>query len=271
MNVGFPVRANRFRGWEIVVGLCNLIAGRHGVFGAAPVGDGSVAELFRKSFSRYCRRWPACTRGAPHGRRTGAAKKGVPVPTPIPRGDRALRVLSEGELIDQIAGGDWDAFAELYDRFGARVYGMALRVVVDPKIAEDVAQDAWLAIWDSAASFDPTRGSAAGWALAIAHRRAVDAVRSIDASRRRADAAADRDAARPVGGGADEDVLADHERREVADCLGTLSELQREALDLAYFGGMTQKEISRRLGTGLSAVKSRIRDGLIALRRCLGE
>ena len=193
------------------------------------------------------------------------------MPTPIPRGDRALRVLSEGELIDQIAGGDWDAFAELYDRFGARVYGMALRVVVDPKIAEDVAQDAWLAIWDSAASFDPTRGSAAGWALAIAHRRAVDAVRSIDASRRRADAAADRDAARPVGGGADEDVLADDERREVADCLGTLSELQREALDLAYFGGMTQKEISRRLGTGLSAVKSRIRDGLIALRRCLVE
>ena len=193
------------------------------------------------------------------------------MPTPIPRGDRALRVLSEGELIDQIVGGDWGAFAELYDRFGARVYGMALRVVVDPKIAEDVAQDAWLAIWDSAASFDPTRGSAAGWVLAIAHRRAVDAVRSIDASRRRADAAADRDAARPVGGGADEDVLADDERREVADCLGTLSELQREALDLAYFGGMTQKEISRRLGTGLSAVKSRIRDGLIALRRCLGE
>ena len=74
-----------------------------------------------------------------------------------------------------------------------------------------------------------------------------------------------------MGGGADEDVLADDERREVADCLGTLSELQREALDLAYFGGMTQKEISRRLGTGLSAVKSRIRDGLIALRRCLGE
>ncbi|MFC3849720.1 sigma-70 family RNA polymerase sigma factor [Corynebacterium hansenii] len=174
-------------------------------------------------------------------------------------------------MIGRVAAGDRAAFAELYDRFGARVYGMSLRIAVDPKIAEDVAQEAWLAIWDSAATFDADRGSVAGWVLAIAHRRAVDAVRSIEAGRRRDDAAADRDAAGRAGGGADEEVLADDERREVAECLGTLSELQRQALDLAYFGGMTQKEIARMLDAGLSAVKSRIRDGLIALRRCLDQ
>lgn len=114
-------------------------------------------------------------------------------------------------------------------------------------------------------------GSAAGWILAIAHRRAVDTVRSVGASRRRADVAAHRDATRTFGAGADEDVLADDERKQVTDCLGTLSERQREALDLAYFGGMTQKEIALLLDAGLSAVKSRIRDGLIALRRCLGN
>ncbi len=207
------------------------------------------------------------------GRGPGGAKfrKGASVPTPDSRGERALQVDSEGDLIARIASGDRAAFGELYDRFGARVYGMSLRVVVDPKLAEDVAQEAWLNIWDSAASFDEAKGSAAGWILAIAHRRAVDTVRSVGASRRRADVAADRDATRTFGAGADEDVLADDERKQVTDCLGTLSERQREALDLAYFGGMTQKEIALLLDAGLSAVKSRIRDGLIALRRCLGN
>ncbi len=171
----------------------------------------------------------------------------------------------------RVAAGDREAFAQLYDRFGARVYGMALRVVVDPKAAEDTAQDAWLAIWDSAASFDPGRGSVPGWLMAIAHRRAVDVVRSTEAGRRRADAAATRDGAVTVGAGADEDVIADDERRAVTDCLGSLTDRQRQVLDLAYFGGLTQRQIAQTLGTGLSAVKSRVRDGLISLRRCLGE
>ncbi|PMC61411.1 RNA polymerase subunit sigma [Corynebacterium xerosis] len=228
----------------------NFFAG----FFPATVGGGRPAP-------RCARRW----------RPGHEAQKGAPVLNPVPRGERGRDFVSEGDVIRRVASGDRTAFAELYDRFGARVYGMALRVVVDPKLAEDVAQEAWLAIWDSSGSFDADKGSAPGWLLAIAHRRAVDAVRSVDASRRRADAAADRDAARPVGGGADEGVIADDERREVMECLGTLSERQRQALDLAYFGGMTQKEIARRLDTGLPAVKSRIRDGLIALRRCLGE
>ena len=191
------------------------------------------------------------------------------MPTPIPRGYRALRVLSEGELIDQIAGGDWDAFAELYDRFGARVYGMALRVVVDPKIAEDVAQDAWLAIWDSAASFDPTRGSAAGWALAIAHRRAVDRVRSSQASTVRDDCWHARTREVEFDTTA-EQATARIEAHRVRVALDGLTEVQREAVSLAYLGGYTHTEVASLLDLPLGTAKTRIRDGLIRLRDQLG-
>ncbi|WP_075692440.1 sigma-70 family RNA polymerase sigma factor [Corynebacterium sphenisci] len=174
------------------------------------------------------------------------------------------------ELVHEVAAGDRAAFARLYDLYGSRVYGMALRVVGDPALAEDVAQDTWLSVWDSAAGFRDGRGSVAGWLLAIAHRRAVDAVRAIEAGRRRADRAAQLDAAIVADDPADAGLLRAEERGTVAWCLEQLTARQREVLELAYFRGLTQSQIATRLSIGVSAVKSRVRDGMVAMRRCLG-
>ena len=174
------------------------------------------------------------------------------------------------DLIQLCAAGDRAAFAELYDFFSARAYGIALRVVRDPALAEDVAHDAWLNVWDCAAAFDPVRGSAAGWIMSLVHRRAVDTVRRIEAgrARERLDAQRTPPQTHPSG----EDIAALNEaRRTVRHCMEVISERQKEALSLAYFEGFTHSEIASTLGIETSAVKSRIRKALAGLRRCLGD
>lgn len=170
-------------------------------------------------------------------------------------------------LMRRVAAGDREAFADLYDGVSSRVYGLIRRVLRDPALAEEVAQEALVEVWRSAARFDPSRGSAAGWIFTIAHRRAVDRVRAEQAATNR-----ERRSATATVPFDDviEEVTARLEQQAVRRCLRTLTGLQREAILLAYYGGLTYREVADRLGTALPTVKTRMRDGLIRLRDCLG-
>jgi RNA polymerase sigma-70 factor (ECF subfamily) len=171
------------------------------------------------------------------------------------------------DLMRRVAGGDRDAFAALYDAIASRVYGLIRRVIRDPGLAEEVAQETLVEIWRTAPRFDPSRGSAAGWIFTIAHRRAVDRVRAeqaaTDRERRTATASVPFD-------DVIEEVTARLEQHAVRRCLRTLTQLQRESILLAYYGGLTYREVADQLGIALPTVKTRMRDGLIRLRDCLG-
>ena len=166
-----------------------------------------------------------------------------------------------------MARGAEDALAELYDRFGGVAYGVALRILRDPALAQDAVQDAFLAAWRTAAAFDPDRGNASTWLMTLVHRRAVDLVRREE--RRRADTL--ENAPEPSGGAVDEEAWLRLQRERVQDALRRLPDQQREAIELAYYGGFTQAELAERLGQPLGTIKSRMFMGLARLRELLGE
>ena len=171
-------------------------------------------------------------------------------------------------LLVRSASGDQAAFAELYDATSSRVFGMVLRVLRDRHQSEEVVQEVFLAVWQTAERFDPARGSALAWVLTTAHRRAVDRVRSSDAARRRDQTHADRTFEAPYDSTASA-VEVGLESSRVRSALTTLTALQREAIELAYFGGHTHVEVSRLLSIPVGTAKTRIRDGLIKLRDAL--
>jgi RNA polymerase sigma-70 factor (ECF subfamily) len=173
------------------------------------------------------------------------------------------------ELLGRIAAGDQDAFARLYDLLSARVFGLIMRVLVDRSQSEEVLQEVFLEIWQSAERFAPNRGQGRSWVLTIAHRRAVDRVRSSQASSDRDVRAGFRDLDVAHDGVA-EQVELRIEGRKVVAALATLPEPQREALTLAYFGGYSQSEIAALVGAPLGTVKTRMRDGLSRLRIEMG-
>ncbi|MGZ4518272.1 MAG: ECF RNA polymerase sigma factor SigK [Mycobacteriaceae bacterium] len=181
----------------------------------------------------------------------------------------ARRATLETQLVASSAG-DAKAFADLYDRVAPRLYGLVLRVLRNPHYSEEVTQDVLLEIWQTSHLFDPERGSALGWLFTVAHRRAVDRVRQHEASQRR-DAAV---LAHSHDCAFDETATGAHASlaaAEVRAALATLSPLQREALELAYFGGFTHTEVSRLLHLPLGTAKTRIRDGLIMLRKTMAS
>ena len=172
------------------------------------------------------------------------------------------------DLLTRVARGDEAAFAAVYDSLGAAVYGLARRVIRDPARAEEVAQEVFLQVWQTAARFDPERGRAKSWVMTLAHRRAVDAVRHDQA-------ASDRDKAYDWSSGPDYDEVSETvtvrlEHEQVRQCMDGLTELQREAIDLAYYKGYTYAECASLLDANPSTVKTRMRDGLVRLRDCLG-
>jgi RNA polymerase sigma-70 factor, ECF subfamily len=172
-----------------------------------------------------------------------------------------------GQLMNRVGRGDEEAFSAVYEQVSSTVYGLVLRVLRDPAQAEEVAQEVLLEVWRTASRFDPARGSAQAWVATMAHRRAVDRVRSAQAAARRDDQAA------PLEASPDEVaevVEAKLDRERVRRCLGTLTDLQRESIVLAYYGGYTYREVSGLLGVALGTTKTRMRDGLIRLRDCLG-
>ncbi|MBQ0829887.1 ECF RNA polymerase sigma factor SigK [Streptomyces tagetis] len=172
------------------------------------------------------------------------------------------------ELLTLVARGDRAAFEALYALVSGPVYGLALRVVRDPAQAEEVAQEALLELWSSAARFDPARGSALAWTLTLAHRRAVDRVRSARAAGER-DRREARRSHHPAFDQVVEEVEAGLERDEVRRCLDRLTALQRQSVTLAYYDGYTYREVAERLSVPLGTVKTRMRDGLDRLRACL--
>ncbi|OKI35519.1 RNA polymerase subunit sigma [Saccharothrix sp. CB00851] len=173
------------------------------------------------------------------------------------------------ELLALVARGDDKAFARLYDVVAGRVFSLVRRVVRDHAQSEEVTQEVLVEVWRTAGRYDPGRGSALAWVMTMAHRRAVDRVRSAQAATRREDLAARLDVETPFDA-VSEQVAARVERRQVRRCLSMLTELQRESILLGYFQGYTYPETASVLGIPLGTVKTRMRDGLIRLRDCLG-
>ena len=171
--------------------------------------------------------------------------------------------------LTRVGEGDRQAFAALYDATSARLFGLVRRLLVDPAQAEEVTQEVYLEIWQTASRYKPERGSAISWMLTMAHRRAVDRIRASQASRDRDVRIGIRDLDREY------DQVAEHvevqlESERVKRALRSLTELQRQAVELAYFGGLSHTEISARLHVPVGTVKTRIRDGMIRLRDTLG-
>lgn len=173
-----------------------------------------------------------------------------------------------GTLLLRAGRGDQTAFSALYDELAPMVHGVVRKVVRDPAISEEVTQEVFVELWRLAARFDGTKGSARSWAATLAHRRAIDRVRSEQASRDRQDR--DASLAAPSHDTVVTEVEATTDRARVRRALSQLSELQREAVELAYFGGHTYREVAVMLDVAEGTVKSRIRDGLIRLRDELG-
>jgi RNA polymerase sigma factor (sigma-70 family) len=197
-----------------------------------------------------------------------ARRVGCAVPRRAPSSmPRELESLSDEALVALVARSDDAALAELYDRFGRPAYGLALRVLRDPSLAQDAVQEAFLAAWRTAASYDARRAKAATWLLTIVHRRAVDVVRREN--RRRG--APLEDAPVAAGDATDEEASVRERRREVQAALAQLPADQREALELAYYGGLTQSELAERLGVPLGTIKSRMFAGLSKLRDLLAD
>ena len=175
--------------------------------------------------------------------------------------------LSDEALVALVARSDETALAELYDRVGGIAYGLAYRVLRDEALAEDAVQEAFLGLWRTAASFMPERAKATTWLLTLVHRRAVDLVRREQL--RRGDPL--ETAPEAVSESAEDDAWLRLERERVQGALARLPDQQREAIELAYYGGFTQSELAERLGQPLGTIKSRMFAGLARLRELLDD
>ena len=185
-------------------------------------------------------------------------------------GNNPLEALDTVEdLLIRVAGGDQRSFAELYDRIAPRVLGLIKRLLIDHSQSEEVAQEVFLEIWRTATRFDPQRGAALSWVLTMAHRRAVDRVRASQSSHDRDIKIGIRDVDREYDQVAESvEIRIEHER--VKRAMTQLTELQREAITLAYYGGYSHSEVAKLLSIPIGTVKTRLRDGMIRLRDEMG-
>jgi RNA polymerase sigma-70 factor (ECF subfamily) len=172
------------------------------------------------------------------------------------------------ELLGQVARGDESAFEAAYEQIARPVYGLVRKVVRDPAQTEEVAQEVLLEIWRTATRFDARRGSAMAWVVTIAHRRAIDRIRATTAQAQREQRVGTLGEPPPASVADTVESRLDAER--VRRCLGSLTSLQRESVTLAYYGGYTYPQVAALLGIALGTIKTRIRDGLIRMRDCLG-
>lgn len=177
--------------------------------------------------------------------------------------------MTDEDLLVATARGDTTAFEQLYDRYSPRVYGLVKRIVRDPTLSQDTTQVVMTELWRTAARFDPDRGAAATWILTLAHRRAIDMVRREQSSRDRIQKVGRTQVERPADTIAEGVVMAD-EHAEVRAAMEHLTELQREAIQMAWFDGYTYREVASALGVPLGTIKTRMRDGMIRLRDQLG-
>ena len=187
---------------------------------------------------------------------------------PPPPATRDLAHLSDESLLSLVAASDDDALAELYDRFGRVAYGLALRILRDEALAQDAVQEAFLGVWRSADRFLAERAKASTWILTLVHRRAVDLVRREDRRRGEPLESAPEPAAPET---TEDEATLGFQRRLVQEALSQLSPEQRQALELGYYGGLTQSELADQLGQPLGTIKSRMFSGLSRLRALLAE
>jgi len=173
------------------------------------------------------------------------------------------------DLLERVAAGGQAAFSELYDQFAPRVFGLVKRLLRDHSQSEEVTQEVFLEIWQTATRFDAEKGAAVSWILTMAHRRSVDRVRSSQSSRDRDVRIGIRDH-HPDYDHVSEtiEIRLEHERVEKAMC--RLTELQRQAVSLAYYGGYSHSEVATMLSLPIGTVKTRLRDGMIRLRDEMG-
>ncbi len=172
-------------------------------------------------------------------------------------------------LLRQVARRDVDAFATFYDLTRSRVFGLVTRVLRDPGYSEETTQDIYLQVWRTAESYDPQVGTSLAWLMTLAHRRAVDRVRSEQAASTRESRYGAASVEPPADHVADAVILSE-ERRQVTECLASLTDTQRECIQLAYYDGLTYAQVSERLSANLATIKSRMRDAIRGLRKCLG-
>lgn len=200
--------------------------------------------------------------------RAGPGSPGAPrlVPAGEPADDAPPDL---DDLLGGVSRGDTGAFEALYDRVAGTVYGVIRRVLRDPAQSEEVAQEVLVEVWRTAARFDRSRGSASTWIHTMAHRRAIDRVRATQSAHDRDERIARRDQEAPYDVVVDQ-VEARLEQEQVRRCLDGLTDLQRQSVTLAYYGGYTYREVAEVLDTPLGTVKTRLRDGLIRMRDCLG-
>jgi RNA polymerase sigma-70 factor (ECF subfamily) len=172
-------------------------------------------------------------------------------------------------LLERVAAGDQQAFSALYDAVAPRIFGLVKRLLVDHAQSEEVTQEVFLEIWQTAPRFDANRGAAMSWILTMAHRRAVDRVRAAQASRDRDTKVGIRDYAREYDT-VSETIEIRIENERVQRAMERLTELQRQAVTLAYYGGYSHSEVAQLLSIPIGTVKTRLRDGMIRLRDELG-
>lgn len=182
-----------------------------------------------------------------------------------PMTDRAVAGRKPDDLLILVSQRDRDAFSALYDELSPLVFGLALKICRSRALAEEVTQEVFVQVWDQAGRFDRDRGSARSWVATIAHRRAVDAVRKAQSAANREEAVTPEP---PLSDVADEVVDLD-EMERVRGAMDNLSQLQREAIELAYFRGLTYREVAERLDVPLGTIKTRMRDGLARIRETM--
>jgi len=193
-----------------------------------------------------------------------------PTASPWPVDSKEPRAAApENELMALVALGDADAYSQLFDLVTPRVYGLVRRVLRNPAQSEEVTQEVMIEVWRLSSRYDATRGSATAWILTMAHRRAIDRVRAEQASTNRDHAVAVRSIETDFDHVTDA-VIGQLDAERVRRCLGSLTELQRESITLAYYNGHTYPEVATLLDAKLPTIKARMRDGLIRLRDCLG-
>lgn len=208
--------------------------------------------------------------GTDSGRaRLHVVPEGPPNETTTSATDASVLRSRVAALMGAVATGSDAAFADLYDAIAPVVFGLTRRVLRQREQAEEVTQEVLLEVWQQAPRYDPSRGSALSWVLTIAHRRAVDRVRSVQSSRDR-EQLVTQQAREREHDEVTEAVEQHMDAAEVRRCIDELTELQRESVTLAYFGGYSYPEVADRLRTPLGTVKTRLRDGLIRLRDCMG-
>jgi RNA polymerase sigma-70 factor (ECF subfamily) len=193
----------------------------------------------------------------------------VHMPADSTRDLESTEPASKEELLGRVAKGDQAAFGELYDQVAPRVLGLVKRLLVDHAQSEEVTQEIFLEIWQTASRYEPARGGALSWIMTMAHRRAVDRIRASQAGRDRDSRIGIRDLAVEYDHVAETvEIRIEHERVEKA--MLRLTQLQRQAVSLAYFGGYSHSEVAELLHVPLGTVKTRLRDGMIRLRDELG-